>query len=135
MNREPEEPQGGLPRHYLRAALLLLIAESPGHGYDLLEQIGQLGLHAGDPGGVYRGLRALERGGYVESWWEHSSSGPPRRTYRLSPKGLRHLESWTDALRDTRRHLSVYLDRYDSLRRERPPAGRTRSAGPSTVAS
>lgn len=116
MNREPDEPQRGLPRHYLRAVLLLLIAEAPVHGYDLLEQIGELGLHAGDPGGVYRALRALERAGYVESWWEHSSAGPSRRTYRLSTKGAKGLDAWADALRETHQHLSSYLARYDEIR-------------------
>lgn len=114
--RESDEPQGGLPRHYLRAALLLLIAESPAHGYDLLEQIGDLGLHTDDPGGVYRALRALERDGYVESWWEHSSTGPARRTYRLSEKGTSGLEVWVGILRETHQYLSAYLARYDEIR-------------------
>jgi PadR family transcriptional regulator PadR len=114
--RESDEPQGGLPRHYLRATLLLLIAESPAHGYDLLEQISELGLHTDDPGGVYRALRALERDGYVESWWEHSSAGPARRTYRLSGKGAKGLDVWAGVLGETHGYLSAYLARYAEIR-------------------
>lgn len=133
MNKEPDEPQGGLPRHYLRAVLLLLIAESPVHGYDLLERIGDLGLHAGDPGGVYRALRGLERDGYVESWWEHSGSGPSRRTYRLSRTGAKGLDAWADALREAHHFVALYLDRYDEIRSDLRVTGRASSTSRSTV--
>jgi len=110
-----EEPQGGLPRNYLRASLLLLIAESPAHGYDLLDQIKELGLANVDPGGLYRGLRVMEQDGLVASWWEHSSAGPARRSYRLTEEGVEWLHAWAGALREGRRFLSAYLSRYDSI--------------------
>ena len=89
-----DEPQGGLPRNYLRASLLLLIAETPAHGYDLLDQIAQLGLRNVDPGGLYRALRVMEQDGLVASWWEHSSAGPARRSYRLTDEGVEWLHAW-----------------------------------------
>jgi PadR family transcriptional regulator PadR len=110
-----EEPQGGLPRNYLRASLLLLIAESPAHGYDLLEQIGELGLRNVDPGGLYRALRVMEQDGLVASWWEHSSAGPARRSYRLTDEGVEWLHAWAGALREGRRFLTAYLGRYDAI--------------------
>ncbi len=110
-----EEPQGGLPRNYLRASLLLLIAESPAHGYDLLEQIKELGLANVDPGGLYRGLRVMEQDGLVASHWEHSTAGPARRSYRLTEEGVEWLHAWAGALREGRRYLSAYLSRYDSI--------------------
>jgi PadR family transcriptional regulator, regulatory protein PadR len=110
-----DEAQGGLPRNYLRASLLLLIAETPAHGYDLLEQIGHLGLRNVDPGGLYRALRVMEKDGLVESWWEHSSAGPARRSYRLTEEGVDWLHAWAGALREGRRYLTTYLDRYDRI--------------------
>jgi PadR family transcriptional regulator PadR len=110
-----EEPQGGLPRNYLRASLLLLIAEAPAHGYDLLEQIKELGLANVDPGGLYRGLRVMEQDGLVASKWEHSSAGPARRSYCLTDEGVEWLHAWAGALREGRRYLSAYLSRYDSI--------------------
>jgi len=110
-----EEPQGGLPRNYLRASLLLLIAETPAHGYDLLEQIAQLGLRNVDPGGLYRALRVMEQDGLVASWWEHSTAGPARRSYRLTEEGVEWLHAWAGALREGRRYLSAYLTRYDRI--------------------
>ena len=110
-----EEPQGGLPRNYLRATLLLLIGEAPAHGYDLLEQIAGLGLHTVDAGGLYRALRVMESEALVVSTWEHSASGPARRTYRLTSEGREWLHAWAGALRETHRYLSSYLDRYDDI--------------------
>ena len=110
-----EEPQGGLPRNYLRASLLLLIAETPAHGYDLLEQIAELGLRTVDPGGLYRSLRVMEQDGLVESWWEHSTAGPARRSYRLTDEGVDWLHAWAGALRESHRYLSIYLGRYQEM--------------------
>ncbi|MDQ3570316.1 MAG: PadR family transcriptional regulator [Actinomycetota bacterium] len=110
-----EEPQGGLPRNYLRATLLLLIGEAPAHGYDLLEQSARLGLHTIDAGGLYRALRVMEGEGLVHSSWEHSASGPARRTYSLTVEGREWLHAWAGALRETQRYLSSYLDRYDQI--------------------
>ena len=110
-----EEPQGGLPRNYVRATLLLLIGEAPAHGYDLLEQAGKLGLHAIDAGGLYRALRVMEAEGPVTSKWEHSVSGPARRTYRLTADVRECLHAWAGALRETHRYLTSYLERYGNI--------------------
>jgi PadR family transcriptional regulator, regulatory protein PadR len=104
----------GLPRNYVRPCLLLLLAEGPAHGYDLLEQVGALGLHRADAGGLYRTLRAMEQEGLVESWWERSQSGPARRTYVLTAEGLDWLHAWAGALRETHRQLGEYLERYEA---------------------
>lgn len=107
-----DDVQGGLPRNYVRPCLLLLIAERPSHGYDLLERLEELGLGATDPGGLYRALRGMEREGLVESEWETSEAGPARRTYTLTSEGLEWLHAWAGALRESRRLISRFLDRY-----------------------
>ena len=106
---------GGLPRNYLRPCLLLLLAEAPSHGYDLLEQVGQLGMERTDAGGLYRALRAMEQEQLVDSWWEHSESGPARRTYTLTDEGLDWLHAWAGSLREVSRLLGQYLARYESF--------------------
>lgn len=123
-----EELLAGTPRNYLRGCLLLLIGEAPAHGYDLLEQIGELGFAGVDPGGVYRALRAMEQEGLVASTWEPSTSGPARRTYALTAAGRRSLDGWARALRERVAYLTALLDRYDHPA-EDPSGdrGRTRS--------
>lgn len=117
-----EEIQGGLPRSYLRPCLLLLIAEQPSHGYDLLERLEGLGLGATDPGGLYRTLRAMEREDLVTSRWETSAAGPARRTYVLTSEGMDWLHAWAGALRESRRYLSRFLQRYESSVSAEPSA-------------
>ncbi len=114
MRRSRPAPES-LPRNYLRPCLLLLLAETPAHGYDLLESISQLGLERADPGGLYRALRALEQEGLVRSWWERSDAGPPRRTYALTEEGLDWLHVLAGSLREVYRLLGSYLERYESL--------------------
>lgn len=121
--RANDEPQGGLPRNHLRASLLLLLAESPAHGYDLLEQMGELGLRNVDPGGLYRALRMMEQDGLVDSRWEQSGTGPARRSYRLSDEGTEWLHAWAGALREGGRFLMTYLDRYERIADEVPGRG------------
>ena len=104
---------GTLPRHYLKTCLLLLLAEGPSHGYELLEHVRQLGIHGAEPGGLYRYLRAMEREDLVSSWWEPSQSGPARRSYVLTESGQVALDAAVDSLRMVRELLVNLLVRYD----------------------
>jgi PadR family transcriptional regulator PadR len=102
---------GGAPKNFLRACLLLLLKEQPGHGYDLVERLRDFGIEK-EPGGVYRVLRALEREGLLYSAWETSSTGPARRGYELTWEGEEMLAEWSETLATTRRLLDHYLSRY-----------------------
>ena len=110
---ELDEPQGALPRNFLRPCLLLLLEEGQSHGYDLLVRLADFGLKV-DPGGLYRVLRALEREGLVVSRWETSGSGPARRTYAPTPEGESWLRLWGGTLRESRRILDRFLTRYET---------------------
>jgi PadR family transcriptional regulator PadR len=112
---QDEHAEGALPRSYLRPCLLLMLAEGPSHGYELLEQVRRLGLRGAEPSALYRSLRAMEREELVSSSWEMSRAGPPRRTYLLSDAGHRALRSSVGSLRDVQRLLVTMLDRYDDL--------------------
>lgn len=113
-----EGRHGSLVRgNYLYGCLLLLIAEEPGHGYDLVERLGELGVSTVDSSAVYRALRTLNRDGLVESWWEESGSGPYRRRYRISDAGQASLESWATTVGESASCLHSFLTRHDQLRR------------------
>ena len=114
-SRDRDANGGALPRHYLKPCLLLLLAEGPSHGYDLLEQVRRLGIRGAEPGGLYRYLRSMEKEELVSSWWEPSQAGPARRTYILTDAGRRALDASVNSLRDVREILVSLLDRYDAL--------------------
>lgn len=94
-------------------ALLLLLQERPTHGYELLEQLGELlpGERV-DMGNLYRVLRALEEDGLVTSTWQAELPGPAKRTYELTETGRRVLEDWAEALVRARERIDGFLERY-----------------------
>ncbi|HEV2810303.1 MAG TPA: PadR family transcriptional regulator [Acidimicrobiales bacterium] len=115
MARMPGHEAEGLSRSYVRPCLLLLLAEGPSHGYELLEQVRQAGVRNADAGGLYRCLRSMEQSGLVSSWWEPSQAGPARRSYVLTDDGRTALDDSLTSLRDVHRLLGEVLDRYGVL--------------------
>src|SRR5256885_14743581 len=99
------------PKRFLQPCLLLLIAELPDHGYDLLDRLTAFGFER-DPGGLYRTLRSMERDGLVRSEWQLSAAGPGRRRYEVTPPGHERLRSWASVLSETRQIVEAYLERY-----------------------
>jgi poly-beta-hydroxybutyrate-responsive repressor len=99
------------PKRFLQPCLLLLIAEAPAHGYDLMERLAAFGFER-DPGGLYRTLRSMERDGLVRSEWRLSEAGPGRRRYELTPIGHERLHRLAHALLETREIVETYLERY-----------------------
>ena len=100
------------PRKILRACLLLLLEERPGHGYDLLTRLEPLGFERSNPGRVYRALRWLENAGFVQPNWETTGVGPARRVYELSAAGRQALELAAPALRRQAKTMEDALARY-----------------------
>lgn len=117
-----------LPKKFVQPALLLLLLERSGHGYDLLERLQPLGFERADPGGLYRNLRALEDAGLVRSAWEQSAAGPDRRIYELTRAGREELHVQAKALAATNDTLQVFLSRYREFVALPADAARSRAA-------
>jgi DNA-binding PadR family transcriptional regulator len=94
------------------ASLLVLLAERPTHGYELLEALPALtGEERVDVGNLYRVLRGLEEEGLVRSEWSAELPGPAKRTYWLTDDGQAALAAWLDGLGALRVELDRFLDR------------------------
>ncbi len=113
MNAPPASP--ALPRAFSRTCLLLLLRESPSHGYDLIQQVAALGVDASDPGRLYRALRKLEDEGLVHSAWAPSNAGPQRRIYQITRAGSEELHRCARALASGHDHLEAFLSRYQEF--------------------
>jgi len=100
-----------LPKNFLRPCLLLLLHESPAHGYELRERLRPLGFNRDDPGRLYRALRDLEACELVRSAWQSSTGGPDRRTYELTPAGEERLRESAEELQAMHGILESFLCR------------------------
>jgi PadR family transcriptional regulator len=109
------EPVPAVPRNFLRPCVLLLLRESPAHGYDLLERLSPFGFTGADPGGLYRALRALEEEGLVRSAWEPSPQGPDRRIYSITRAGAERLHDAATSMRAGARVLDRFVSRYEEF--------------------
>lgn len=123
---------GGQPKNFARPCLLLLLAEAPAHGYELMERLRPFGFDVTDPGALYKSLRQMEQEGFLTSAWELSARGPARRIYSLTSDGRDLLAAWVLTLQQNREILDRFLDRYQQL--PSAPSGRSGGAArPTTV--
>jgi PadR family transcriptional regulator PadR len=103
------------PRALLPPCLLLLLAEAPGHGYELMERLKPLGFDWGGPGPIYRELRALEGANLVASAWSTPRAGPVPRVYELTDEGRKSLDRCAANVVDLTAMLSQFLGRHRAL--------------------
>lgn len=106
---------GGQPKNFARPCLLLLLAEAPAHGYELLERLRPFGFDLSDPASVYKTLRILENEGHVTSEWELSTRGPARRVYSITADGQDMLQAWGQTLAKNREILGMFLERVSEV--------------------
>lgn len=105
---------GSRIRGFIQPWILLLLAEKPSHGYELLER-----LHSGAPETpmdtalLYRTLRQMEADSLVRSSWETGGNGPARRLYEMTSEGVACLHTWTQNLRRTRERLDEFIAVYE----------------------
>lgn len=82
-----------LPPGLLGPCILLLLAEAPRHGYQLIGPLKAFGFDWGGPGLIYQELRKLSSAGLVRSAWEQSG-GPARRVYEPTDTGMTSLAGY-----------------------------------------
>jgi PadR family transcriptional regulator len=102
---------------FIEPAVLLVLRDSPGHGYELLEQLQSLmPAERIDMGNLYRILRSLEREGLVDSTWHEGAPGPAKRIYVITPSGSRVLGQWVEAFKKIEQQIAAFAERYEQER-------------------
>ncbi len=99
--------------------VLLTLHQNPSlHGYELTriirEHVEAVGMHI-NMTGLYRHLKTLEERGMLVSAWDTETSGPARRTYRLTENGKDCLLQWMDTLKTQATLIDAFLDQAHSL--------------------
>ena len=61
---------------------------------------------------VYRTLRYLEKEGFVVSKWDTKGTGPAKRNYGLTQKGIGLLHLWAESIVMRKQVLEKFLKQY-----------------------
>jgi PadR family transcriptional regulator, regulatory protein PadR len=103
-----------LLRGALDAAVLAVVAEQDGYGYDVLRRLRAAGLADVGDASVYGTLRRLYRGGALTSYVVPSDEGPHRRYYGITERGREQLadarRTWRDFAGTLSRLLSIDVE-------------------------
>jgi PadR family transcriptional regulator, regulatory protein PadR len=81
-------------RGTLQYCVLALLAKEERYGFDLVRGLAEVDGMVTSEGTIYPLLSRLRRDGLVESSWQESTAGPPRRYYRLTDAGRTALEGF-----------------------------------------
>jgi PadR family transcriptional regulator PadR len=76
----------------LDSAVLAVLAEEDGYGYDIVRRLRNAGLDDVGDASVYGTLRRLYAGGYLTSYVVPSESGPHRKYYGVNANGRAQLK-------------------------------------------
>jgi DNA-binding PadR family transcriptional regulator len=102
------------PRRFMLPAILLLLSEQPGYGYELLARLADFRLGHVDRPAVYRALAQLEADGMAESSSQNAGVGQARRVYEVTPFGEQVLRVWMSVIKEEHDQLGQVLRRYQA---------------------
>ena len=101
-----------LRKGLLELAVLNTIADAPLYGYEIVRRLSDVDHLVITDGTVYPILSRLKNSGLVETYLEESQEGPPRKYYRLTPRGR-------DDLHRMNHHWDSLHQAIGGLRKER----------------
>lgn len=93
----------------LDAAVLAVLAEADGYGYDVVRRLRGAGLDAVGDASVYGTLRRLYAAGALTSYVVPSDEGPHRKYYGINKQGRALLESQRGEWREFAEAMSALL--------------------------
>jgi PadR family transcriptional regulator, regulatory protein PadR len=101
-----------LRKGLLELAILNALGGGPLYGYDIVRRLGDVDSLVITEGTVYPILSRLRNEEYVETYIEESTSGPPRKYYRLTPRGRSEVKKMNE-------HWQQLHEGIEQLRKER----------------
>ena len=84
-----------LRRGALEFCVLALLRDDEHYGFEIVRRLSEADGLVTTEGTLYPLLGRLRKEGVVETTWRESSSGPPRRYYRLTPAGRSLLDAFS----------------------------------------
>lgn len=89
-----DEIATNLRRGTLEFCVLGVLAENPSYGLELARRLGTDVPLLASEGTLYPLLARLRRSGWVQTTWQESTSGPPRRYYEITADGRAALDAF-----------------------------------------
>ncbi|WP_109474624.1 PadR family transcriptional regulator [Ornithinimicrobium cavernae] len=83
-----------LRRGALEYCVLAMLRDGPTYGFDIARHLTRDGVLMTSEGTLYPLLSRLRKAGLVDTTWQESTSGPPRRYYALTGSGAAALEAF-----------------------------------------
>ncbi|MEQ7010570.1 PadR family transcriptional regulator [Actinopolymorpha sp. B17G11] len=83
-------------RGTLAYCVLAVLRDRERYGFELVRVLGAVDGMVTSEGTIYPLLARLRRQGLVETTWQESSAGPPRRYYRLTRAGRGSLDDFAE---------------------------------------
>lgn len=106
-------PSGKMTR-FVEPCVLFFLSQQDSYGYELMAKLDNFGFPKAkpDPAMVYRTLRYLEKEGFVVSKWDTKGTGPAKRNYSLTQKGIGLLHLWAESIATRKQVLEKFLKQY-----------------------
>jgi len=95
----------------LQYCVLALLADEERYGFDLVRSLAETDGMVTSEGTIYPLLSRLRRDGLVETTWRESTSGPPRRYYKLTAAGRAALAAFRDEWERFRDAVDHFVER------------------------
>lgn len=83
-----------LRRGAVEYCVLAMVADEPTYGLDIARRLARDGILMTGEGTLYPLLSRLRTAGFVETRWEESTEGPPRRYYAITASGRGTLDAF-----------------------------------------
>lgn len=99
-----------LRKGIVEIAVLALLRDRSRYGGELVDALAERPALAVSAGTVYPLLTRLRTAGWVETTWEESPVGPPRKYYTLTQKGRAELTRLSAAWRQLSDSLTALLE-------------------------
>ena len=109
-----------LRRGAIESCVLALLRGGAAYSYDVVTALAGVDGMVTSEGTLYPLLSRLRREGLVETRWQESPHGPPRRYYALTPEGEQAVDAFENAWLTFRRGVDSIVE------------GRVRAGDPST---
>ena len=95
----------------LQYCVLALLADEERYGFDLVRALAETDGMVTSEGTIYPLLSRLRKDGLVETTWRESTSGPPRRYYRLTTAGEGALAAFKEEWGRFRNAVDHFVER------------------------